>query len=181
MQKHLVRIGALGQIGQFVPRDAMHFRRGTRVICRSDRGLEIGTVLTASRETTSMRKHDGTILRKAAVEDELLWTRIEKNRSSAYQECQRLLDERDVAAALIDIELLFDGRSIYFYFLGTVTPEVEQLTAELAQVYEARVQLRQFTDALTQGCGPGCGTEEAAGCGAGCGSCAIAGACATRK
>lgn len=138
-------------------------------------------MLTAVRETTSMRKHDGTILRQAAVEDELLWTRIEKNRASAYQECQRLLDERDMEAALIDIELLFDGRSIYFYFLGTVTPEVEQLTAELAQVYEARVQLRQFSDAMTLGCGPGCGTEEAAGCGEGCGSCAIAGACASKR
>ncbi len=180
MQKQLVRIGALGQIGQFVPRDAMHLRRGARVICRSDRGLEIGTVLTAVRETSSMRKHDGTILRTATVEDELLWTRIEKHRSSAYQECQRLLDERDVSAALIDIELLFDGQSIYFYFLGTVTQEVEQLTAELAQVYEARVQLRQFSEAMTQGCGPDCGTEEAAGCGQGCGSCAIAGACGTK-
>ena len=83
---------------------------------------------------------------------------------------------------LLDVEQLFDGQSIYFYFLGDVPPEVEALTAELAEVYEAKVKMRQFSQALVEGCGPGCGTEAAGqgACGT-CTSCAVAGACGTGR
>ena len=38
---------------------------------------------------------------------------------------------------------------------------MEPLTAELAEAYEAKAQFRKFTETLTQGCGPDCGTERA--------------------
>ncbi len=83
----------------------------------------------------------------------------------------------------MDVEHLFDGQSLYFYFLGEITSELEELTNDLAGVYETKVQFRQFVETLTDGCGPGCGTEEAAGqgCATGeCTSCAVAQACRTR-
>ena len=78
----------------------------------------------------------------------------------------------------------FDGQTLVFYFLGETSPELEALTAELADLYEAKVQFRKFAEAVTEGCGPGCGTADApgGGCGTSCGtSCAVAGACATKK
>ena len=63
------------------------------------------------------------------------------------------------------MEHLFDGRSLFFYFLGESPPELEGVLAELAEVYDANVQFRRFSDTLTAGCGPGCGTESAGGCG----------------
>ncbi len=82
----------------------------------------------------------------------------------------------------MDVEHLFDGRTLWFYFLGEITPELSSITDELAELYEAQVQFRRFAETLTAGCGPGCGTEDAQGqgcqsCGTGC---AIAGACGTR-
>ena len=55
--------------------------------------------------------------------------------------------------------------------------------AELAETYETKAQFRKFTDTLTAGCGPDCGTATAEGAGCqSCGvGCAIAGACGTRK
>ena len=75
------------------------------------------------------------------------------------------------------MEHLFDGQSLFFYFLGEVTPEIERLSAELAELYEATVKFREFTEALTNGCGPGCGTAEAEGpgCGSSCSSCVVSG------
>jgi hypothetical protein len=82
---------------------------------------------------------------------------------------------------LLDVEHLFDGQSLYFYFLGETPPELDSLTAELADVYEAKAQLQKFADTLTAGCGPHCGTEEGGGCGSGgCSTCAAVGACGTR-
>ncbi len=42
----------------------------------------------------------------------------------------------------MEVEYLFDGRTLCFYFLGEMTPELDVVTAELAEVYEAEAQLR---------------------------------------
>jgi len=126
---------------------------------------------------------DGTLVRRLTVEDDLLLTRIERNRDEAFQACNELLAERDLPAVLMDVEHLFDGQFAVLLLLGEVSPELEALTSELASAYETTVQFQKFAETLTAGCGPGCGTEAATGQGCstgGCGSCAVAGACGTR-
>ena len=170
----------LGQVGRFHVVDGAGHARGTRVVCRTRRGLEVGEILSYI-ETPTEGAGDGSVLRRVTVEDDLLLTRLERNKDDAYAACQDLLAERGISALLMDVEHLFDGRSLYFYFLGEVTPEVEALTAELAETYGTSIALQKFADTLEQGCGPGCGTEEAAGqgCGTsgGCSTCAVVAAC----
>jgi hypothetical protein len=117
------------------------------------------------------------------VEDQLLEARLEKNREGAFRACQRRLDELGIDATLLDVEHLFDGRRLYFYFLGEVTPAIEAVTQELAEVYDSVAQFRHFADTVADGCGPGCGTEDAQG--GGCTSCAVGcavtGACTPRR
>jgi cell fate regulator YaaT (PSP1 superfamily) len=178
-QHHLVRIGALGTVGRFTAVDATHYPRHTRVIVRTGRGLELGEVLAAPTDEVTSARADGSILRAVTVQDELLAARFEKNRHEAAEACSRLLADRQIPAVLMDVEQLFDGSSLVFYFLGEVTDELEALTDELADAYDANVQIRKFAETVEVGCGPNCGTEAAAGqgctsCGAGC---AIAGAC----
>ena len=179
---HLVRVGLMGHVGRFQAVDGVRFPRRSRVVCRTERGLELGEVLQTSNPTQG--EPDGELLRGVTVEDDLLLDRIERRKEEAYAACAELLATYDEAAVLMDVEHLFDGQSLYFYFLGEVSPEVGRLTDELARTYEAKVQFRQFTEALTTGCGPDCGTEDATGggCGSGgCGSCAVASACGTRN
>ncbi len=182
---HLVRVGALAQVGRFRSDEALRYPRGARVIVRTSRGLEMGEVLAEDDETTPS-KTDGPLLRRMTVSDELLAVRLEKNRHAAYESCVRLLEERGLVAALLDVEHLFDGCGLYFYFLGEVNPEIETLTSELAAAYEAEARFEQFADAVSEGCGPGCGTEEATGGGSGAGGCAtcagcsVSGACAAK-
>ena len=94
-----------------------------------------------------------------------------------------LLAEHKLPAVLVDVEHLFDGQGLFFYFLGDVPPEVEAYTGRLAEAYETKVQFRKFTETLIEGCGPGCGTEEAKGQGGcdSCTSCAVASACGTKR
>ena len=118
------------------------------------------------------------------VEDELLAARLEKNKDEAFTACTRLLAERKIAAALIEVEPLFDSRSLYFYFLGAVTPQLEAITGSLSQAYEAKIELRKFAETVVAGCGPDCGTEAAVGAGCesgGCAGCSIAGTCAPSR
>lgn len=184
LNDHLVRVGSVGHLGRFPAADGVVFRRGMSVVCRSSRGLEFGTVLNQIRHDGVAQVADlpqaGQILRGATAEDHLLWNRVQKHRTRAMDACQRTLDSRNIQAMLMDCEVLFDGQSIFFYFLGNVSPEIEALTQELAEAYEAKAQLRQFADAMTLGCGPDCGTDAATGCSSGgCGTCSLANACKT--
>jgi cell fate regulator YaaT (PSP1 superfamily) len=175
----------LGQVGRFSSVDATRYARGARVICRTVRGLEIGEVLAEDDAShAAAGPSDGDLLRRMTVEDELLSARLNRRREEAFQACERLLAERNSTAVLVDVEQLFDGRTLYFHFLGETSPEVESLTSELAAAYESEAQLTHFADLLTSGCGPGCGTEEAegAGCGSdGCSTCSVVKACGTRS
>ena len=173
--QHWVRHGILGSVGRFAAVDAQRYARGTRVVCRTGRGLEVGEVL-AELDQASDQPAEGSLLRRVTVEDDLLIARLDRNRDEAYRACEQRLVERGIPAVLVDVEHLFDGQSLLFYFLGDTTPELDALTSELAEVYEAQVQFRKFTETLTAGCGPGCGTEDAEnGCASGgCSTCAVA-------
>ncbi len=180
---HLVRYSLLGHVGRFVAADAMRHPRQSRVIVRSPRGLEIGTVIAEPAVDDEAPHIDGQILRRMTVEDNLLEARLEKHRHEAFEACATLLQENRVPATLVDVEHLFDGQGLFFYFLGDVPPEANLLTQQLADTYETTVEFRQFAETLAEGCGPGCGTEEAMGQGgcASCTTCVVASACGSKK
>jgi cell fate regulator YaaT (PSP1 superfamily) len=183
-QFHLVRVGAMGQVGRFAAVDAVRYPRHTRVVVRTRRGLETGQVLAPpDPRDNGSPVADGDILRPMSVQDDLLEARLEKHRREAYDACAALLERERVEAVLIDVEHLFDGQGLFFYFLGDVTPALEAYTQRLAEAYEAKVQFRKFTETLLEGCGPGCGTDEVKGRGGceACTSCAVAGACGTKR
>jgi cell fate regulator YaaT (PSP1 superfamily) len=173
--QHFVRVGLLGSVGRFAAADRQRYARGTRVVCRTPRGLEVGEILSPANVDTE-QPADGALLRRVTVEDDLLLARLEKNRGEAYHACASRLAEAGSPAVLLDVEHLFDGQSLYFYFLGQPTPELDTLTADLAAVYEAKANIAKFAETLTAGCGPHCGTEEGGGCGTtgGCSTCAVA-------
>lgn len=174
----LVRVGAVGHVGRFRPVDHRRRARGTRVVVRTARGLETGAVLG---EADPEAPADGVLLRQMSTADELLDARLQRSRAAALDACEQQLRERQLDAVLLDAELLFDGQSLYFYFLGEPTDALNAVTAELAKTYDATAQVRQFAEALELGCGPDCGTDSAAGCGSdsGCATCAVAAACKT--
>jgi hypothetical protein len=179
---HYVRVGVLGNVGRFVAADAARYPRRARVVVRTARGLELGEVLSPPAGD-EQQQSDGALLRGVTVEDELLAARLEKNRAAAFSACMDRIREAGVPATLMDVEHLFDGQTLVFYFLGEQPAELTSMLDELAEAYESQAQLRSFTDALVHGCGPGCGTEEATG--GGCQSCstgcAISSACGSKR
>jgi cell fate regulator YaaT (PSP1 superfamily) len=181
---HLIRVGAMGQVGRFSAVDSVRYPRHSRVIVRTRRGLEVGDVLAPPDDRDDGHAFaDGDLLRGVTVRDELLQARVEKDRQDAYAACSAMLSQSGISAVLVDVEHLFDGQGLFFYFLGEVTPELETYTGRLAETYEAKVQFRKFTETLIEGCGPGCGTEGAKGQGGcdSCTSCAVASVCGTKK
>jgi cell fate regulator YaaT (PSP1 superfamily) len=178
---YLVRVGKLGQIGRFRPLQESALRRGTRVVCRTQRGVEIGQVLgPAELKPSTLDLADGRLLRRMTVEDEILWGHLQEQADEALNACQQWLNDQNVAGLLIDVEPLLDGKTLYFHFLTEVSPEIQNHLDHLAAIYERSVRESKFAQLLEHGCGPGCGTEEAKnGCGTkgGCAVCHVASKC----
>ena len=173
-----IRIGSMGLVESCRWAGGL-LSRGRRVVVRSTRGLEIGEVATCI--TSDNTQFSGSVLRPTTGEDEMLNARLDKHRRQAVIDCQRLLGELDADVALMEVEHLFDGRTLLFHFLGEVTPKIESITNHLAEVYEQRVQTKHFAKLLAEGCGPGCGTSEGQGCGTGgCAVCVVRDACGKR-
>jgi hypothetical protein len=177
---HLVKIGLMGVVGRFDSADFNLYPRDAHVICRTARGLESGTVICpiedefGDRTEPQAQNIDGEILRRVGSEDDLILERLERHRDKAFHACQKLITERNVPGVLVDVEHLFDGESVYFYFLGDVDSRLEAITNELASTYERKVRFKKFAETLANGCGPDCGTEGNCSSG-GCGSCALSG------
>ncbi|QDS89781.1 hypothetical protein EC9_39810 [Rosistilla ulvae] len=172
---YLVRSGAWGEISQHRPVDGNAYRRGDRVICETARGLEIGEVVTEVDSDASA----GLILRRMTDQDELLQKRLERYKRKAVQECRDRLTAAGIDAVLLEVEQLFDGRTLFFHFLGETNADVEAITNELADAYEQHVRSRHFAKLLREGCGPDCGTKEGGGCSGGCAVCVVASACSS--
>lgn len=168
-----MKIGLLGHVGQFSSADGRIYARNAEVVCRTNRGLEVGVVLCPLESDGARFEPDGTVLRQVTPDDRLIISRIDRFRDRAFAACNRLISRHHPSAVLVDVEHLFDGQSLYFYFLGEVPDEVHELTGQLADEYEKKVRFRKFTETLASGCGPECGTGTA-GCGSGsCGSCTL--------
>ena len=177
MKTHLVQVGLFGHVGRFRTVDQRAHSRDARVICRTARGLEVGRVLTSESAADSTSPIDGELLRPVSSDDELIIQRMERFRDRAFNACAQLVQEHGFSATLVDVEHLFDGQNLFFYFLGEVSPELEKLTETLADTYEAKVKFRKFAETLANGCGPDCGTKDACGSNGNCQSCALKGAC----
>ena len=108
----------------------------------------------------------------------MIVNRLDKFRDRAYSACSQLLDDRSINAVLVDVEHLFDGESVYFYFMGDVDPRLEAITSELATTYERKVKFKKFAETLASGCGPECGTRDCSS--TGCATCAAGGGCAAK-
>ncbi len=178
---YLVRVGKLGQIGRFRTSQESIFRRGSRVVCRTQRGIEIGQILGPTQlKQSTVDLADGSVLRGMTVEDEILWGHLQEQSNQAQESCQRWLNDQNVTGLLIDVEPLLDGKTLYFHFLSEVSPEIQLHLDQLAAIYERAVRESKFAQLLEHGCGPGCGTEEAKnGCGSkgGCAVCQVASKC----
>jgi cell fate regulator YaaT (PSP1 superfamily) len=170
----------MGSVGRYAAAEPVRYARRSQVVCRTARGLEIGQVLRpiAASATAAL---DGQIVRPVTAEDRLLAERMERRKDQALEACRQALAARQLRAVLVDVELLLDGSSLYFYFLGESSPELDAMTQELAEVYDSQVQFRQFTDTLIAGCGPDCGTGSSPGCGTACGHCAVSQACGSSR
>jgi cell fate regulator YaaT (PSP1 superfamily) len=144
---YIVRHGAMRLLGDFEAIANAAYPRGAEVIVRTDRGLEQGEVLAeAAANTVEMitEPTHGQIVREMTADD---LAQAEARRQAelvAFETCQKFVASRKLQMELVDVEHLFGGERIIFYFLAEKRVDFRELVKDLAREYKTRIEMRQI-------------------------------------
>jgi cell fate regulator YaaT (PSP1 superfamily) len=147
MSDYIIRYGVMRFLGVFSAPAGQAFRRGTKVIARTDRGLEAGEILADATPETMGRLTDpptGQILRQMTPEDANELARIEKHSGEELGVCQRYIDQLQLKMQLVDLERIFGGERIVIYYLADNRVDFRELVRLLAGEFQTRIEMRQI-------------------------------------
>jgi cell fate regulator YaaT (PSP1 superfamily) len=142
----IVRHGAMRFLGEF-DSDGGTYSRGDEVIVRTDRGQELGTVLCPADPRALEVLNEptrGRIVRKISDDDRRERHRLKEQEGRELETCDRFVESRRLQMELVDVEHLFGGERIIFYFLAEKRVDFRELVKDLAREYQTRIEMRQI-------------------------------------
>ncbi|MFO0878695.1 MAG: regulatory iron-sulfur-containing complex subunit RicT [Gemmataceae bacterium] len=142
----IVRHGAMRFLGQFDP-EMSAYARGEDVLVRTDRGQEVGSILCQATPRAVEMLSDptrGRILRKMTDQDQAERSRLKQLEQLELETCERFVEQRKLQMELVDVEHLFGGERIIFYFLAEKRVDFRELVKDLAREYQTRIEMRQI-------------------------------------
>jgi cell fate regulator YaaT (PSP1 superfamily) len=144
---YLVRHGAMRYVGEYLAPPKAAFQRGDALILRTDRGTEHGELLCPSTPQTLAQIPDptrGQILRKATPADLQSIAGLKAKQDREYEATTRLVAHHRIAMQIVDVEHLFGGEKIVFYFLAETRVDFRELVKSMAREFHTRIELRQI-------------------------------------
>jgi len=160
----LVRYGRIRLTGQFRHSERKLPSVYTKVVIQTDRGLEIGEIISPSAahsgcSCTIPQPHldsfvkrsgpdypflrTGRMVRLATVQDLNEHRHIEEQAIREGERFKELSKQQKLKLKLVDVEHLFGGDRIIYYFMAEGRVDFRQLVKQLAQEYSTRIEMRQ--------------------------------------
>src|SRR5436305_1477019 len=133
---YIVRHGTARFLGEFLSENDRVYARNTRALVRSDRGVEIAEVLCESTPQALALLQEpthGVIVRPMTAEDEAELGRLTKKEELAFHKCKDFIRERRLQMDLVDVEHLFGGERLVFYFIAEKRVDFRELGRDLAR------------------------------------------------
>ncbi len=144
---YIVRHGSIRYLGEFQAPEDLLLNRFDSVVIQSERGTEIGQVLTHSHPQAIKQIPNattGTILRKATSQDEEHARYLQSAHQSRCDRARAYVQEHNLAMQIVDEECLFGGERQIFYFLAETRIDFRDLVKSLAKEFQKRIELRQI-------------------------------------
>jgi cell fate regulator YaaT (PSP1 superfamily) len=146
--RYVVRYGMMRQVAEFTIKPPQEFARLAPVIVRSQRGTEWGEVLCPATDRTrdylGAKDSEGRIVRQVTADDERLRDDLHHKERDAFNGCKELIAERHMAMQLVDVEQLFGGEKVIFYYLAEERVDFRELVKALAKKFHTRIEMRQI-------------------------------------
>jgi cell fate regulator YaaT (PSP1 superfamily) len=146
MANWIVRHGAVRFLGEFDP-EQQPYARGDDVIVRTERGHEVGHVLCPAEPRAMQMLTEptsGRIVRRMSDHDRQERDRLDELERAELETCDRFVRQRSLQMDLVDVEHLFGGERIVFYFLAEKRVDFRELVKDLAREYQTRIEMRQI-------------------------------------
>ncbi len=162
-KKMLVRYGKMGIIGWFVHEEKNMPKASSKVMIKTERGLEIGEVVgkfcyksgvfkkseDAVVDYYEVGKADcpvtggGKFVRYATEQDLSEEHHINLGAQQELAKCKQLIKELNLPMKLVDIEHVFGGERVIFYFTSESRIDFRELVKRLAKEFQTRIEMRQ--------------------------------------
>jgi len=130
----------------FLNPDDLSVKSGDYVIVQAERGEDLGKVVKKIEitEPPDLMEKPLNILRPSTPEDLIRMKENQERGEKALEECERLIQERNLEMKLVDVEYQFDGSKLTFFFTAEKRIDFRELVKELASIYRTRIELRQI-------------------------------------
>jgi hypothetical protein len=180
--EYLISYGLAGDFGRFRAPRPLPCRRGARVVVRSHRGVEVGSVLrpaTPRHAAFLPNTTVGQLLRGVTPDDEQTLGAMRERGRRLCERAAALAYELALPLAVLDAEVLLDGEHAALHLVRDGAGDVRPLVSTLSREFGLHIEIADLAHAVAEeeeehhGCGrEGCGRE-----GGGCGSCGTGGGC----
>jgi len=144
---YIARHGAMRFLGEYEAGPDASYERGQAVIMRSDRGLEVGELLcpaTSQAVSLIVEPTRGQLVRVMTEDDHVQAERLRQSELQEFHSCNTFIHDRKLQMELVDVEHLFGGERIVFYFLAEKRVDFRELVKDLAREFRTRIEMRQI-------------------------------------
>ena len=86
----------------------------------------------------------GRIVRRLTADDHAVCQRLRDGHKNELDVCGKLVEQRRLQMELVDVEHLFGGERIVFYFLAEKRIDFRELVKDLARQFQTRIEMRQI-------------------------------------
>src|SRR5437762_189640 len=145
--EYLVSFGLAGDFGRFRTAEPLSLRRGSRVVIRGDRGLELGQVLRPATERHGRFMPDlaaGELLRPASPADEEQSLQMQQRAALLLRRAGEWVEQRGSPVALLDAEVLLDGRHAVLQVLRWGECDLRELVRPLSVELDLAISLAEL-------------------------------------
>ena len=161
----VVRYGYLKLIGEFQSDVKEKVGCGSRMVVRTNRGVEMAEMLTTvcgnggcNKSITRDRLLDyidqsggkdfpfsdsGRVLRVATAQDIAEQQRLDSQRGEYLKISRSMVEVHRVPMKIVDVEFLLGGEKVIFYFISEHRVDFRSLVRDMAHQLHARIDLRQ--------------------------------------
>ncbi|HHT9119680.1 MAG TPA: PSP1 domain-containing protein [Candidatus Hypogeohydataceae bacterium YC41] len=144
LYKTKIRYGQLRHIGDFYT-ETSELNLQEKVVVGSERGEDVGEVLTNPKGPCGCEGACSKILRKLTPEDSEKLKEIKEEKGpEAFAFCKEKIKEKNLPMKLTTVEHLLDGKKIIFYFVAKERVDFRELVRDLAKKYHTRIEMRQI-------------------------------------
>src|ERR1051325_5228170 len=144
---YIVRHGVMRFLGEFEREAPAAYRRNQAVIVQTERGLEAGEVLCEATPRALEYLQEptkGKIIRIMSDDDRTVLRQSQEREEIAFHRCSDFIRDRHLQMELVDVEHLFGGERLIFYFLAEKRVDFRELVKDLAREYRTRIEMRQI-------------------------------------